>query len=489
MNLKEKKLFFALLRSAIFGGELDGRARASLVGESSLAGAGESRGAAFAKRVGELARLASKHDVAHLLAFGLKKNRLLGGVESGVNAGSGRAEKQSADVSSGVESEEKQIVDASGGADSSEKRAADASGVTVGLEKQAADKSSGAESAGKQAADVSDVAAAERLLSISHGAEKSILTAIYRYQRLNYEYERTLLVLAEEKIAFMPLKGSVMRRYYPEAWMRTSCDADILVHKEDLDRAVAALEERLSYVAAERGTHDIALDTPNGSHIELHFDLIEEGRANEAIEILSKVWENATPSPTCAYFYEMSDAFFYLYHVAHMAKHFETGGCGIRPFIDLMILDRLPSADREGRDKLLSEAGLLKFAEAARRLSELWLGEGDADELTVSLEEFILSGGVYGTTQNRVAIQQKKRGGRFGYLISRIFVPTSKLKRYYPVLERHPWLMPFMQVRRWFMLLRPDVRKMARAELQTNTSLDGDVAKNMKAFLADIGLE
>ena len=47
----------------------------------------------------------------------------------------------------------------------------------------------------------------------------------------------------------------------------------------------------------------------------------------------------------------------------------------------------------------------------------------------------------------------------------------------------------FMQVRRWFMLLRPDVRKMARAELQTNTSLDGDVAKNMKAFLVDIGLE
>ena len=461
MDRELNRILFALLRSAIFGGELDGRARASLVGESSLAGAGESRGAAFAKRVGELARLASKHDVAHLLAFGLKKNRLLGGVESGVNAGSGREEKRAADESSGVESAEKQIVDAS----------------------------SGAESAEKQAADVSDGAAAERLLSIFHGAEKSILTAIYRYQRLNYEYERTLRVLAEEKIAFMPLKGSVMRRYYPEAWMRTSCDADILVHKEDLDRAVAALEERLSYVAAERGTHDIALDTPNGSHIELHFDLIEEGRANEAIEILSKVWENATPSPTCAYFYEMSDAFFYLYHVAHMAKHFETGGCGIRPFIDLMILDRLPSADREGRDKLLSEAGLLKFAEAARRLSELWLGEGDADELTVSLEEFILSGGVYGTTQNRVAIQQKKRGGRFGYLISRIFVPTSKLKRYYPVLERHPWLMPFMQVRRWFMLLRPDVRKMARAELQTNTSLDGDVAKNMKAFLADIGLE
>ncbi|MBO4954226.1 MAG: nucleotidyltransferase family protein, partial [Clostridia bacterium] len=36
-------------------------------------------------------------------------------------------------------------------------------------------------------------------------------------------------------IDFMPLKGAVIRQYYPEPWMRTSCDIDIHVKKDRLE--------------------------------------------------------------------------------------------------------------------------------------------------------------------------------------------------------------------------------------------------------------
>ena len=322
----------------------------------------------------------------------------------------------------------------------------------------------------------------------SEAADKIVFRAVYRYRQLKYEYDRVCTALEEAQIQFIPLKGSVLRAYYPEPWMRTSCDIDVLVHTCDLEAAANCLVKKFKYEIGERGTHDIALLAPSGVHIELHFDLVEEGRANNAIEVLSTVWENTTAHEGCKYWLDMSDAFFYFYHIAHMAKHFETGGCGIRPFVDLWILDHQTDGDRAERDALLERGGLLAFANASRALSDMWIGGADADERSLKMQSFLLSGGAFGSSANRVALQQHKRGGKLGYIVSRIFVPTSKLKRYYPILEKHPWLMPVMQVRRWFMLMRPDVAKMAKSELAANRNIDSEKSAEMSRFLTDIGL-
>lgn len=317
---------------------------------------------------------------------------------------------------------------------------------------------------------------------------KHIFRAVYRHEHLNYEYVQVCSALESAKIPFVPLKGSVLRKYYPEAWMRTSCDLDILVHREDLEAAISCLENKIQFVEKERTVKDVSLYSPRGNHIELHFDLMGEGRANNAIGVLRSVWEDVSLHENSSYWYEMSDAFFYFYHIAHMAKHFENGGCGIRPFIDLWILDHMDEADQSKRDELLSKGGLLQFTNAARKLSNVWFGGEEPDTLSLKMQDFILCGGVYGSSDNRVALQQKKRGGRIGYLFSRLFIPYEKLKRYYPVLERHRWLTAFMQVRRWFMLSNPDVAKMAKREMVVNRSIEKAKADEMNAFLDAIGL-
>ena len=318
--------------------------------------------------------------------------------------------------------------------------------------------------------------------------EKYIYKAVARHERTNYEYENLCAALEKGQIPFIPLKGSILRHYYPEAWMRTSCDIDVLVHNEDLNKAISYLSDNYGYVEKERATHDVSLFSPAGIHVELHFDLVEEGRAKNAIGVLQSVWENVTLRENSEYLYEMSDAYFYFYHIAHMAKHFETGGCGIRPFVDLYILDGLKNKDLALRDKMLSDGGLLRFAEVCRKLSRIWLCGEEIDELSLQLQEFLFHGGLYGSFDNRVMLQQKKKGGRFGYLMSRVFAPYSRLKRYYPVLEKYPILTPVMQVRRWFMLLRSDVFTMAKKELETNSNVDRKKAEQMNVFLDDIGL-
>ena len=312
--------------------------------------------------------------------------------------------------------------------------------------------------------------------------------AFFRYEKLMPDYESLCGALEDAEIPYVPLKGSVIRKYYPEEWMRTSCDVDILVHGKDIDRAVAYLVNTLGYEEKERATHDISLYTKRGNHIELHFDLLEEERANNAIDILEKVWENVTLCNGSNFRYEMSDEFFYFYHIAHMAKHFESGGCGISPFIDLFILDNVCAENIEKRNELLKRGGLLQFADNVRKLAEVWFGNREHDSVTLAIQSFILDGGVYGTYDNKIALKQSKDGGKGGYVLSRVFVSYDTLKRYYPVLEKHGWLAPVMQVRRWFRLLNPEVAKRARKEVKVNNRVADSKVDTLRSFFNNIGL-
>lgn len=106
--------------------------------------------------------------------------------------------------------------------------------------------------------------------------QNQMMLAVYRYEKINYELGRLREAMNEAKIPFIPLKGSVIRQYYPKPWMRTSCDIDILVHESDLERAVAMLVDKLAYKRESKGSHDISLFSDYGVHLELHYSLIEK---------------------------------------------------------------------------------------------------------------------------------------------------------------------------------------------------------------------
>ena len=92
---------------------------------------------------------------------------------------------------------------------------------------------------------------------VSGKFKKKAMQAVYRYVQVNFEYEQICATLEEAKIPFIPLKGSVLRHYYPEPWMRTSSDIDVLVTPENLDAAAAVLTEKLGYQAGKKHEHDI----------------------------------------------------------------------------------------------------------------------------------------------------------------------------------------------------------------------------------------
>ena len=317
--------------------------------------------------------------------------------------------------------------------------------------------------------------------------EKQRMLALYRYEQSRYELASLCEVLNEAKIPFMPLKGSVLREYYPEPWMRTSCDIDVLIHEEDCERAERILLERLQYRKEATTTHDLSIFSPSGVHIELHYALNEE--SYRSFDVLNRIWEHSAPAEDGSYRYVMSDEAFYCYHLAHMAKHFELGGCGIRSFLDLWILDHRMEHDKEARDALLKQEKLLAFADGCRHLSEVWFSEAKGDDLSDRMQAYILNGGVYGTLSNKVVIQQGKSGGRIRYVMRRFFLPYDTLKGYYPILKKRKWLTPVMQVRRWFRILFGGGTKKSLHELNTSREVSVDERNGAEILLTRLGLK
>ena len=109
---------------------------------------------------------------------------------------------------------------------------------------------------------------------------KSFKDAISQAQRkavlLNHDYSLVTAALEGEGIWYMPLKGTVLKAFYPSFAMRELADVEILF---DADRAadVKAIMENLNFqVKAYGGTNDDDYIKPPLSNFEMHKALFGE---------------------------------------------------------------------------------------------------------------------------------------------------------------------------------------------------------------------
>ena len=165
-------------------------------------------------------------------------------------------------------------------------------------------------------------------------SDEKYYEAIWRVNAQESVLAEVEKLLSASYIPFCVLKGPVVRKLYPEPWMRTSADNDIFVG-DAADRAVGILLAN-GFDSRIEGSHHINVKhTDTGMHVELHSVLVEDWKLPKAAEVLAG--------------YDGSNAYIYFYHLAHMAKHVTAGGCGLRSFIDLalMVLNGYKDAEAE----------------------------------------------------------------------------------------------------------------------------------------------
>lgn len=308
--------------------------------------------------------------------------------------------------------------------------------------------------------------------------------AVFRCSQRIYDFSLICNVFEEAGIDFLPLKGVVISPLYPEPWMRTGCDIDVLVKESDLDFAINVLKNKAEFTTNGLKTvHDISLFSKLGTRLELHFTLT--GSKSESN--LTNVWSNAILKEGYKHWYLLTGDIFYLYHIKHMADHFKEGGCGIKPFIDLWLLYKNTDIRTKSLNLIKAE-GFEKFESTIFNLVEAWFNGKELDETEKRVENYVVRGGTYGSISNRVALHQNKKGGKVKFLLYRVFMPYNELIVKYPRLKKCPLLFPFYTIKRWCNLLNRKTRKNSLNELKKTVEVNGQNKQEILKILKDLDI-
>ena len=313
--------------------------------------------------------------------------------------------------------------------------------------------------------------------------------AVYRYEQMQYEFERICDTLEKATIPFIPLKGSVIRQYYPEPWMRTSCDIDVLVQKERLEEVENLLIGILNYKKHGVGAHDVQLYSEGGVHLELHFSLIEFQKFEQqkkAKLVLDQAWKEVEENKN--FIKTFKGEFLFFYHIVHMFNHFIGGGCGVRFFIDTWIIQQFIDINNVRFNELLRTANLVKFSDGILQTTNVWLGEGKETSIVIDVQEYVLHAGMYGDIKNRIAIEQGKRGNKGSYVLKRLFLSYEELRFQYPIINRYKILTPIYQLARWGRLLCGRHKSKPLMELRLNREISEEQKDRAARIFLDLDI-
>jgi hypothetical protein len=226
------------------------------------------------------------------------------------------------------------------------------------------------------------------------------------------------------------------------------------------------------------------LFSPSGTHLELHFNIYEN--IPKIDKVLGEVWEYSFREEGKSQ-YQMTDEYMIFHNLAHMIYHVLCGGCGVRPFIDLCLLKENLNVDQTKLSQLCSSCGIETFRLEAEKLLGVWMYGKEHDATSKRLEEYILGGGLYGNQEVGVAVVKKKKG-KVGYFLTRIFQPYYMMKEKYPVLKKHKWMLPIYWVKRWFSIIFKGKGKSSIKELKAGKTLTKAQVEEATSFLDKLGL-
>ena len=265
-------------------------------------------------------------------------------------------------------------------------------------------------------------------------------------------------------IDFLPLKGIIIKDYYPDENTREFADNDILFD-ETRDALVKNffVERHYEVESFKKTNHDVYLKKPC-YNFEMHRALFGETGDNDKVVAYFKDYLNKAPIKEGKEHY-LSNEDFYIYFTAHSYKHYHVSGCGIRTLIDYYLYLKNTKLDFEYINQELEKIDLLDFSNEIKSLAFKVFDNEPLNEDEEEMLLFIASSGTYGTLEHSVAKGVKEKG-KFGYFMQRVFPPYSFYKTAYPWAYKVPILIPFAWIARFFRVLFKNPKR-ATNELKT----------------------
>ena len=299
--------------------------------------------------------------------------------------------------------------------------------------------------------------------------EKAVLKNIL----LDMERKKLFAYMDENKIWHVPLKGVIIKEYYPKPGMRQMSDNDILFDPDYED----FMHEW--FVKNQYEVDEYKVSNHNSYHkkpvlnFEMHmalfisgFDVFGHGKTDALMDYYAHIKERLIRLDEDKYEYKFTDEDFYLYFLVHSYKHYINSGIGVKVLLDCYVILKQIEAniDQVLLEQKLKDLGLYEYDQQLRALTTL-IFEHYEDLANFALPkdlqhmyDFFISAGTYGTHENFIENQIHKQGieeankAKWTYIKKRLipdhyyFESSDRLKYIY----NHKYLMPFFLTYRVF---------------------------------------
>lgn len=282
--------------------------------------------------------------------------------------------------------------------------------------------------------------------------EQSIAKAIRKEILFDAEREKIFAFMEQKKIWYLPLKGIVLKHYYPAVGLRQMSDNDILF-EETFAQTMKDYMQSQGYVVESygRGNHDVYEKAPV-YNFELHRALYGATSANHWADYYRDIKSRLVPEKENSYCYRMKAEDFYIYLMCHAAKHYQGSGTGVRTLLDFYIyLQKETALDFDYIERECETLAIAQFEKDNRVLCKKVFGEGGSVLAANEQEmlDYYLASGVYGNQKQRVDNRLKtcrnKKGqiSKWNYIRTRLF-PGKEYYQHFPFFARHRVLLPLL---------------------------------------------
>lgn len=299
-------------------------------------------------------------------------------------------------------------------------------------------------------------------------------------------------------IDYLVLKGRELARLYPSSDMRQSSDLDIYIGRDNAQKAKQIMLDNGFEIEAYSDNNDNHDEYRIDKQIlcELHRVLIQNNYAWQ--EECNKITDRLILNEGSKHCYKMSNEDFYLYNLAHTAKHMKFSGIGIKVFLDLWLILKYykETLDWDYISEKLEKCKMSEFDKNARKLCEYWFEEKETDDARIlKMAKYVALSGWIGTQEQEKSTELAQKAGKSGSVkmakirkcADVIFAPYESMTVKYPVLKKHKWLTPLCRIHRGFTaaIYKRDLVKNVTGELDKGNI---ELGRKITEFKESIGL-
>lgn len=263
-------------------------------------------------------------------------------------------------------------------------------------------------------------------------------SSIYKSENILHIWEQLKKECDEEGIYIIPLKGIVVRDYYPDPSFREMGDLDILY--EGSISSVKKVMKQLGnnkFVAGMKHDHYMF---ENGVHIEMHRELVDA--ITDYNSYYKNIWDKSISSEGSKFIRKLTIDDQYIFVFIHMKEHLAHQEFMFKMAMDIFLLNKSGVLNRTYIEEELRKIDLYTFEQNFLTVVNAWFNNEVVPEELRDLSELLINFQQISIQQHVEQDAYASGGNKYVYFKQRFFPALEQMESYYGWLKKAPVLLP-----------------------------------------------